>query len=371
MRPFVHALVALAVLLTQIAAAPTTKPATTAGAPVIAVFRIDGPISEAPANEELPIFGPAPTSLKTLLERIRKAGDDPNVKALVFTSDGVGLGLGQVEEISQAMMAIRGKGKEVYAHVDSLFPGDFALFSGASRLSVVPNGMLLITGLRAEAPYARGLLDKIGVTPDVLTCGDYKSAGEIFMRTGPSKQAEEMYNWLLDGLYEAYVTTIATGRKATPEKVRAWIDDALYTAETAKAAGIIDAVEHRKDFEAMLKSKYGQNVVFDKKFGREKQPQVDFSSPMGIFKLWADLMAGPKKSKPVKDGVAIVYVEGMIVTGSAQQSLFGGGGGAMSSDIRDALNDAANDDKVKAVVLRVDSQGGSAVASEIILDATK
>jgi protease-4 len=251
-----------------------------------------------------------------------------------------------------------------------MFTPDFALFSSATRLSVVPNGMVFITGLHAEAPYARGLLDKIGVTPDFLTCGDYKSAAEIFMRNGPSKQSEEMYNWLLDGLFDAYVTTIATGRGAAPEKVRAWIDDAPYTAETAKAAGVIDAVEHREDFEAMLREKYGQAIVFDKKFGRDKPPQMDFSSPLGVFKLWADIMAGPKK-KPLKDGVAIVYVDGMIVTGKSKPSIFGGGGAAFSSEIRDALDDAANDEKVKAVVLRVDSQGGSAIASEIILDATR
>lgn len=366
----VHALVALAILFTQTAAAPATKPSTTKDAPVIAVFKIDGEISERPANEELPIFGPPPTSLKTLLERIDKARKDPNVKALVLASDGAGIGLGQTEEICQAIAKVRAGGKDVYAHVDSMFVPDYALFSSASRLSVVPNGMVWITGLHAEAPYARGLLDKIGVTPDFLTCGDYKSAAEIFMRNAPSKQSEEMYNWLLDGLFDAYVTTIATGRGSTPEKVRAWIDDAPYTAETAKAAGVIDAVEHREDFEAMLRAKYGDTVVFDKQFGREKPPQIDFSSPLGIFKLWADIMAGPKK-KLVKDGVAIVYVEGMIVTGTSKPSIFGGGGAAFSSEIRDALDDAANDDKVKAVVLRVDSQGGSAVASEIILDATR
>jgi protease-4 len=365
-----HALAALALVLSQAAAAPAGKPPATKDAPVIAVFTLDGAISERPANEALPIFGPPPTSLRSLIERIDKAGKDPNVKALVLVSEGAGIGLGQTEEICQAIARVRAAGKEVYAHVDSMFIMDFALFSSASRLSVVPNGMVWITGLRAEAPYARGLLDKIGVTPDFLTCGEYKSAAEIFMRSEPSRQSEEMYNWLLDGLFEAYVATIATGRDATPEKVRAWIDDAPYTAESAKAAGVIDAVEHREDFESMLRAKYGDNVVFDKQFGREKPPQIDFSSPLGVFKLWADLMAGPK-NKPVKDGVAIVYVEGMIVTGTAKQSILGGDGAAMSSDIRDALDDAANDEKVKAVVLRIDSGGGSAVASEIILDATR
>ena len=81
----------------------------------------------------------------------------------------------------------------------------YALLCGATRLSVVPTADLWVTGLYGEAPYLRGLLDKLGVKPDFLTCGDYKSAAEMFMRTGPSPEAEEMQNWLLDGIFDTYV----------------------------------------------------------------------------------------------------------------------------------------------------------------------
>ena len=77
-----------------------------------------------------------------------------------------------------------------------------------------------LVGLHGEQPYLRGLLDKLGVQPDYLTCGEYKSAGELFMRTGPSPQADQMMNWLLDGLYQDKVNLIATGRKLAPDKVR-------------------------------------------------------------------------------------------------------------------------------------------------------
>ena len=101
---------------------------------------------------------------------------------------------------------------------------DYALLGGATRVSLVPTGNMWLMGLYGESPYVRGLLDKIGVKPDFLTCGEYKSAGEIFMRTGPSPQAEEMQNWLLDSIFATQVRLIAEARKVTPDKAKAWID---------------------------------------------------------------------------------------------------------------------------------------------------
>ena len=95
---------------------------------------------------------------------------------------------------------LRAAGKEIYAHADSLHMRDYVLLSGATRLSVVPTADLWVTGLFGEPPYLRGLLDKLGVQPEFLTCGAYKSAAEIFMREGPSPEAETMQNWLLDGI---------------------------------------------------------------------------------------------------------------------------------------------------------------------------
>src|SRR5262249_329670 len=144
-----------------------------------------------------------------------------------------------------------------------------------------------------------------------------------------------------------------------------------YAAEKAKEAGLIDAVEHRQDFESTLKSKFGKDVVFNKKYGKKKPPSLDFSSPLGMFKLWADLLGEAAKPKSEKSAIGIVYVDGAISVGTGKTSPFGGSTGAHSSDIRKALDEAARDDAIKAVVLRVDSPGGSAVASEVIYDATR
>src|SRR5678815_1387061 len=132
---------------------------------------------------------------------------------------------------------------------------DYVVFAGASKISMAPTSDLWMLGLHGDVPYLRGLLDKIGVKPDFLQMGDYKSAGELFTRTGPTPQAEEMYNWLFDSLYNSSVDLIATGRKVEPAKVKQWIDEAMFTAEEAKEAGLIDAVEHRQEFDAALKKK--------------------------------------------------------------------------------------------------------------------
>ncbi len=339
--------------------------------PTVAVFRLHGEIPEAPAEEQFSFLSPGKKlALKDLVARMKKAGEDPAVKAVVLLAEESGAGSAQVEELRQAMARLRAAGKDVFVHSDSLSMRDYVLFCGASRLSVVPTADLWVNGVYGEQLFLRGLLDKLGVQPEFLTCGAYKSAAEVFMREGPSRESDEMMNWLFDGLYDTFVKLVAKGRGVDAVKAKAWIDAGPYTAEKAKAAGLVDAVEHRQEFEALLKSKFGNDVVFDRKYGEAKQPALDMSSPFAMFKILGDMMGEAKKKKPAKDAVGIVYVEGGISLGDREVSPFGSGG-AKSSAIRKALDEAARDDSIKAVVLRVNSPGGSAVASEIILDATR
>ncbi len=342
---------------------------------LIPVFVFDGPILEKPGGEEIPLLAPLERpSLKEMVERIKKAKDDKNVKAVVLLLDEVDLHMAQIEELRQALDGLKAAGKEIYAHVDSnLLTGPLALAAGASRISVTPTTIIIITGFNAEAPYVRGLLDAMGVKPDFLTCGEYKSAAEIFMRKGPSPEAARMRNWLLDSIYESYQKLVAQGRGVKPERVRQWIDGAVYTPQQAKEQGIIDEVQYRQDFEAELCKKLGGDVKFDRKYGKKNLgEEIDLSSPLGVLKLWAKLLEGGKKKATGKDVIGIVYVEGMILPGKPEPSPFGTDSSmAYSTPIRKALDKIAEDKDVKAVVLRVDSPGGSAVASEIILNATE
>jgi protease-4 len=349
----------------------TKKEKTASGKAVVAVFRFSAGVSESPSDDSFSFGAPTPVPLKDLVARMKKAAKDPAVKAVALIADGGAAGAAQAEELRQALAHVRAANKDIFVHGDSFSMPEYVLYSGASRISLVPTADLWLTGLHGEAPYVRGLLNLLGVKPDFLTCGDYKSASEIFMREGPSKQAEEMQNWLLDSMYETQINLIAKGRNVDPAMVREWIDNGPYAAEKAKSAGLIDAVEHRQDFESMLKSKYGKDVIFNSKYGKKRPPSLDFSSPFAMFKLWADLLGESTKSKSTKSAIGVVYVDGAITVGSSRSSPFGGATGAHSTDIRKALDEAARDDAIKAVVLRVDSPGGSAVASEIIYDATR
>lgn len=344
---------------------------------VIPVFMLDKPIVEMPMAEDFPLATQGGQPLKELLARIKKAKEDKAVKAVVLlmddfdTSVSPWASMGQTEEIRKAIDGLRAAGKDVIAHVDGCSTRNYALLAGC-EISMVPTGMVIIPGFYVESPYLRGLLDRIGVRPDFMTCGAYKSAAEIYMRKEPSPEAKRMRNWLLDSSYDIYLNMIASGRKVDLDKVRSWINEGVFTAETAKEAGIIDKVQHRQNFEAALKQKYGETVKFDKQYGKDKKGQdVDLSSPLGVFKFWSDLLQGAKTKPTDKDAVAIVYVDGPIVQGDEGPSLLASGSTASSTKIRKALDKAAEDKTVKAVVLRVDSPGGSAVASEIILNATQ
>ncbi len=342
--------------------------------PVIAVFAFDGPIPEKPQDEEFPLFSSTSRpALKDLVERMKKAKDDKNVKAVVLLLDEVDVPLAQSEEVRRALDGVKAAGKPVYAHVDSvLTTRSLALVAGATRISVTPTTVIIIAGFNAESPYVRGLLDAIGVKPDFLTCGEYKSAAEIFMRKGPSPEAARMRNWLLDSLYESYQKMVAEGRGVKPERVRQWIDGAMYTPEQAVEQGIIDGIQHRQDFEAELRKKFGDDVKFDSKYGKKRRAEdIDFTSPLGMFQFWAKMLEGGKKKATGKDVIGIVYVDGSILPGKPEPSPFGTESDAYSTPIRKALDKIAEDKNVKAVVLRVNSPGGSAVASEIILNATQ
>ncbi len=346
----------------------TSVPAT----PVVAVFAFSGPIIERPIDDTLNFGASRPIALVDLVMRMNKAAEDPTVKAVVLTFDRMRfhLQLAQVEELRQAIARIRTSGKEVFVHADALATDTFALFCGASRVSMPPTGTVMLNGLHLESPYIRGLLDKIAVVPDFMTCGEYKSAAEIFMRTGPSPQAEEMTNWILDSQFETLVNMIAEGRGVSTEQVRGWIDGIWYHADQARQMGLIDVVENIQDMTAELSTRFGEQIQWVKNYGSPKKPEIDFSSPLAIFDLMRNLMT--VKKKPSGDSVAIVYVNGPILPGSESSSPFGSRfPQAWSTTIRKALDEAVADENIKAVVLRVDSGGGSVTASEIILDATK
>lgn len=343
------------------------------GKATIPVFRMSGAITEKPKADDNPFnFGGATgESLHSLLQRLEKVKDDANVPAVVLQPELLMLGRAQLEEVTRVMQQLRDAGKKIHVHGDTFTTGQFAFISGASEISMVPTGYLFITGMYGEQLFVKGLLDKLGVQPDYFTCGDFKSAAEMFMRTEPSKESAEMSKWLYDGLYDSLLDTIAKGRGVDRKKAMEWIDTGVYTAEDAIQAGVIDVVEHHHAFEARLRETYGDDLKFEHSYGKSSGKQMDLSSPFGILNFYAELLAPSKPRRSTKPGVAIVYLEGSIMPGSGGGNPLLAESAAFANVIRKALDEAAEDDAIKAVVFRVDSPGGSAVASEVILNAAK
>jgi len=338
---------------------------------MVAHFHLGGVLSEKPMVDPFGLMAGEVTSLKDLVRRIGKASTDDRVKAVVLTFDRMQLGFGQLEELRRVIEQVKSAGKKVYTYAEDMSTGQYGLLCVGDRLSVAPQSTLWLTGLYGESLYVKGLLDKIGVQADYLHMGDYKSAAEMLTRTGPSQPAEENTNWLLDSLYGSLVDMIARSRGKTPEQVRAWIDQGPYVAEQAKEKGLIDAIQTREEFLAQVKSELGGQVEVDNRYGQEEKAKVNLASPLGFFSLLSELFKAPAAPTSQKDAVAIVYVEGAILPGYKQPTLFGVYDAACSGDIRKALEDAAQDDSVKAVVMRVDSPGGSAQASDVILNAAR
>ena len=342
---------------------PAAKP------PVAAVFGLKGNLLETPIPDD-PLFGAVGhESLNSLISRLDKAAKDENVKAVVFILNSPELNYPQIEELREAIDRVKAGGKKVYAFSDSLDTRSYSLVAGAHRISVVPTGDLWITGVFGQQMYLKGMFDLVGIEPDFMTCGSYKSAAELFTRTGPSPEAHEMYTWLYDSLYDRVVELIATGRNVPADKVKEWVNVGLYSAEQGVKTGLIDAAEERLELEQHLLKEFGEELKFDKSYAKPKGLQVDMNNPFALLQVWAQILNGPQTRRTTKDQIAIVYVEGAISLGSPEASplSFSGTSGAYSEPLRKALQAAADDPQIKAVVLRVDSPGGSATASDVIL----
>ncbi len=338
----------------------------------VAVFGLGGAVSEGPGGGDLSslLSGTAPESLRSLVSRMDRAGRDKQVAAVALLYNGPVVGSAQLEELVSAVDRLRETGKPVYLLAESMGTGGYVLASHCSHLSVVPGGELALVGLATESPYIRGLLDWLGVEPDFLTCGDFKSAGEMYMREGPSRNAAAMGDRLLDSQYRTYVDLIASGRNVDRKQVRHWIDQGPYTASRARAAGLIDAVEHRREFYDRMRRAHGQASRLLTRYGLPPRQQVDLSSPLGLIQFYSKLLQGPGRVVNRGDTIAMVYLEGTIVGGSMPISPTGGAA-ASSETLRKTLAVVERDKAIKAVVLRIDSPGGSALASEVILDAVR
>lgn len=358
-------------LLVLGAALLAAGPGALAGPQVLRLL-LDGEVLESPREDaELAVLfgGPRPTTLLKMIQDLDEAADKPEIRGIALIVDEPTISLAQVEELSRALGRLRARGKQVYCYLDWASNVSYCLAAASSdHITLAENSELAVVGLHAEVSFYKKMLDKIGVQADMLQCGAYKAAAEPYMRTEPSPEFRENLNWLLDGLYERWIELIAQGRKLPVEQVRAAVDAAPLSAQQALQAGLVDAVGSLEDFKRMLRKEFGQGVAILKDLEEaEESIELDLENPFAVFsemnRLMEKFFGGPDRSQ--EPGIGLVYVDGGIIVGKSQSDpLMGSTAG--STSVRAALEEARKDEKVRAVVLRVDSPGGSAIASDII-----
>src|SRR6516162_6927195 len=221
-------------------------------APVtVAQIRLAGGLDEAPASED-PLFGHASENLRAKLERIKKARDDKAVKALYLEIDGVSAGWGKLDELRRAVLDFRKSGKKVFAYLEGGEPKDYLLALACDEVAMPEPAWLMLTGLRAEVSFYKGLFDKLGVKADMLQMGDFKGAAEPYTRTEMSPQFRKQLESVLDDYFDqSLVGTVAEARRGkglTAEKVKKLIDEGPYGAKAAVRLGLVDRVSYADDF---------------------------------------------------------------------------------------------------------------------------
>lgn len=365
------ALLALAGLSVGLGRAADDKPKDKAppkkSAPAqVAHIRLQGSLEETPGSTD-PILGALTENFKGVLDRIDKARKDANVQALVIDLDGLNIGWGKVNELRRALAAFRKSGKKVYAYVESGEAKDYIVGSAGDQVVMPESGWLMLVGTRAEITFYKELLDKLGVKADFLQMGVFKFAAEPFMRASMSKEARKQYNLVLGNFFEEdYVRSIARSRrKLSPERVKQLIDAGPYTATRAAQVGLVDQIAYRDEVVKLVAKDLGREVKLLRDYAKPKAQEIDFSNPFSLLKLLS-----PSKASigTRKDRIALIYATGPIVTGKGGSSILGGSSIGSESMIK-AIEQADSDPKVRAIVLRVDSPGGSALASDLIWHA--
>jgi protease-4 len=325
---------------------------------------IKGEFPEGPTQPGL--FGDLQPSLGKVIERLDEAAADKAVAAVWLRIEDLEMGRGKIHELRAAIARIRKAHKPVYAELTTAESGPYLLAAACDQVFMPPSGLLVLPGVRAEVTFYKGLLDKVGLEFDALQMGKYKGAAEPLTRKQMSPPLRESLEAIVDDVYEQMAATIAADRRLKDYQVKTLIDQGLFTAATAKKAGLLDEVLYADQLEASLAKRLGADKIELVTNYKKKQIDTDFSGLGGLMKL-IELFSGGKPSEKggAKAKIAVVYAVGPIVEGKPTSDFFGEEA-VGSTTLIENLRKAADDPKVVAVVLRIDSPGGSATASDLI-----
>lgn len=329
------------------------------------VFDLSTNITDAPPPIDFGSLGVAQDDhlqLRTVTRALRAAAKDERI-AGVFITGGLrpasyGSGYAALSEVRAGIAAVKAAGKPVLAYLTTATTKDYYLASAASEVAIDPYGVIMMSGLASEPMFYAGAFEKYGVGVQVTRVGKYKSAVEPFTRTSMSPENRDQIQKLLNDIWDGILADIAPSRGSTAAQLQAIVDrEGFIRPEQAKDGQLVDRIAYRDEVYDELKAKTGR--------AGSKQPfkQIGLADYARLSKDIADVPAKALEAAVSGSGkgrVAVVYAEGEIVDGEGDADEVGG------TRFSRELRKLRLDDGVKAVVLRVNSPGGSASASETI-----
>ena len=290
--------------------------------------------------------------LYTLIDAIRFAADDDKVKALVLRGGGSQAGWAKAQEIRWAIQGFKKSGKPVWAFLESAAREDYYIASLADKVVIQPESFLDLKGLRMEVMFYKGTLEKLGVEVDVIRTGKYKSAGEPFSRKEISPEWRGVLDETLDEFYDQLLTGISEGRGRDAKHWEAVLDEGPFTSEEARRHGLIDDVLYQDAFLDQL----------------NEAVSVDDLSRLQVANYAQRALPRQRSGKKI----AVMHAIGPITSSSPWPDPFGPGSPILDARrFIPALDKLGKDESIAGVVLRIDSPGGEAIASEQMLRAVR
>jgi protease-4 len=283
--------------------------------------------------------------LPEILSAIEKAGQHDDIKGIRLRSDFITAGWSQTRSIRNALLKFKEQGKFIYSYADILTQKGYYLASVADSIFINPVGVFEFKGLASEVLYYKDFQDEYGVKMEVVRHGKYKSAVEPYLENEMSTANRFQIEALLSNIWETLREEIATSRNLSPETLDVLINEhKISTLKDAFSAKLIDGLGYEKDIEHIIATQLDQ----------PEEEDINFASISAVNQSLTDY------NKQIKDRIAVVFAKGPILYGEGTESIIAQG------VFVETLEELAQDDWIKAIVLRVDSPGGSALTSELL-----
>lgn len=370
MRPMTLRLVAvfaLTMLAAPLLAAPGDDTKDTQDAPTLRVVEltIRGEGGEDPKPRQP--FGKTGRNFRLDLERLRAIAADPSVQGVKLVVEGIP-GMAKTLDLLDELDALKAAGKTIVCYTEMLDRNTALLASMADHLAVPPSGMIVFEGIMAEMMYFKNLLESLDARVEVLHVGDFKTAFENFSRDTMSDGQAESIGSILDEYYGQFLSIIAENRGITREAVEGLFERLFIAPAEAVQAGLIDASHYEDEFDRHVESLIGGKFELVKNYAEVTDDDIKkaLESPLGLFVMLQEIMNPPEEKAPTTPYLGIVYCSGSIVSGKSTSDMAGNVSSMGSETIVKALEEFEADENCKAVVLRVNSPGGSALASDMI-----